>query len=169
MRLFSGLFWGVFLLASGVIILLQVVFKLQVSSFKLIFGLFILLIGVSLLTSNFGWDNLNAGNGNTVAFSSGQQIGTEDGKEYYVVFGSANYDLSDLKPGEHVKINCAFGSCRVTLPSGAVQVKASCAFGNIHLPDGSNVPFGSGEYNSPGDNAVLVEITCAFGGMTVSN
>jgi hypothetical protein len=169
MRLFSGLFWGIFLLASGVIILLKVSLNLQVSSPKLIFGLFVLMIGVSLLTSNFGWDNFNGKNSNTTAFTGGQQTMAEDGKEYYVVFGSTNYDLTDLEPGEHVKINCAFGYCKVILPAGAVQVKTSCAFGNIHLPDGSNTPFGSGAYSHPGDNGALVEITCAFGGITVSN
>jgi hypothetical protein len=168
MRLFSGLFWGIFLLTSGVIILLKLTFNLQVSSGKLIFGFFILLIGVSMLTTNLNWNNFSS-NDSTISFSSGQQVDAQDDKEYAVVFGSSTYDLTKLEPGSHIKINCDFSSCTIKLPSGAVQVNTNSAFGNVHLPDGSNIPFGNGTYSTSGDNKVVVDVTCAFGSVTVSN
>lgn len=165
MRLFSALFWGIFLLASGAIVLLKYVFNLQVSAGKLVFGLFILMMGISLLTSNFGWYGFNSNDGNVQSFSSGQQVTAQAGKEYTVVFGSTTYDLSDVEQGSHVKINCIFSSCRIILPSGAVQVSADSAFGNIRLPNGT-VTFGNLPYSTEGDNKSNVEISCVFGSAT---
>ena len=163
MGLFSGLFWGVFLLAAGVILLLKYAMKLTVSSGKLIFGVFIILLGVSLLTTNTG----KYYGDNTVVFSDTQTVNADNDREYYVFFGSSHYELSTLKPGDHVKINCAFGSAKVSLPANAVLVQSNCAFGNVRMPDGSSYPFGTGRYEREGDNPIVVEVSCAFGEVSV--
>jgi hypothetical protein len=169
MRLFSVLFWGVFLLASGIAILLGLFLKLNIHAGRLIFGLFVLLVGVSLLTSNLGWDNFKLSDGNTIDFSSWEKVEAQDRNEYFVVFGSAIYDLTKLEPGAMVKINCAFGSCMLRLPSGKTRVIANSAFGTIHLPD-SSISFGTKdkEYGSGDVTGPRVEITCSFGGATVA-
>lgn len=165
---FSVLFWGVFLLASGAILLLKYVFNLQVSAGRLIFGLFILLVGISLLTSSTGWSGFNVENGNVIAFSGGQRVAAEEGREYTVLFGSTRYDLTDLEQGSHVKIGCIFGSCQVDLPKGAVQVTADSVFGSVRLPNGT-VTFGSLPYSTEGDNKTQVDIDCVFGSVTASD
>jgi hypothetical protein len=167
LQLFGGLFWGIMLLASGIILLLKYFFNLQASSGKLIFGLFVLLIGVSLLTSNFSWSNFNFNDSNTTSFSSGQSITADDGKDYSVVFGSSDYDLTKMEPGTKVSINCAFGSSTVKLPAGPVQVNANCQFGSIHLPNEEEISFGNRTYSTEGDNPVTVDLHCAFGSVTV--
>jgi hypothetical protein len=160
MRLFSGLFWGVLLVASGAILLLKYSLNLQIAQGKLIFGVFVILVGVSLLTSN-----INIGRSdNTAIFSDGQVVMPQSGGEYNTVFGSNSYDLSDVAPGSYVKVNCAFGSVRVKMPPGAYEVKANCAFGSVRMPNGTSYAFGGGNYNKqgPGDTTT-VEVSCAFG------
>lgn len=168
LQLFNGLFWGILLLASGVIILVSLFFKLQIQTVKLIFGVFVVLIGVSLLTSNFGWGNFSLNNGNTIAFTEHREVECKEGNDYFVVFGSARYDLSKLEPGSMVRINCAFGSCTVKLPSGNYVVAANSVFGSIHLPDGS-VSFGNRIYDTGGENKINVDVGCAFGSVSASN
>jgi hypothetical protein len=168
MRLFSTLFWGIFLLASGAILLLKYVFNLHwVNGGKLIFGLFIVLVGISLLTGNFGWFNFNSSDENVTMFTSNRQVDAADGKEYTVLFGSGEYDLTDLPQGARVKVNCIFGSCRLKLPSGPVDVSADCAFGNVSLPNGS-ISFGNLPYIREGENKTRVEVSVAFGSAKAS-
>jgi hypothetical protein len=168
MSIFGGLFWGVFLLAAGLIIMLKLVFNLQVSAGKLIVGLLILMIGVSLLMNSAGWSFFDK-NAKLNSFSSGQVTEIVSPNEYTVVFGSSTYDASGLKPGDTVKINCAFGSCRVILPKGDVYVTASCAFGSVRLPDGRNFSFNSSSYGKDKEGAVRVDISCAFGSINVTD
>lgn len=166
MRLFSPLFFGVFLLASGAIILLSHLLRYQIAVGRLIFGVFILLVGISMLTTNLGFSNLNFGSDKTVAFSSGDSVEAKRDTDYFVLFGSANYDLTGLEPGDRVKINCAFGSGKVILPEGEVRVVANGAFGTINHPEGSN-SLGYKKFGSDSDNAIVVEIMCAFGSVSV--
>ena len=169
MRLFSMLFFGIFLLASGVVILLTLLLKLNVNVGRLIFGLFMLLMGISLLTSSLGWENVHLNQGNTVAFSSWENVEVKENGEYLVLFGSASYDLSKLEPGAIVKINSLFGSCSVKLPSSKTELKASSAFGSIRLPNESYsfdtkvLEYGSGE-----GSIISVEVATVFGSATVT-
>jgi hypothetical protein len=169
MSIFGGLFWGVFLLAAGLIIMLKLVLNLQVSAGRLIFGLFIILIGVSLLFGSPGWGTWNIHENSTNLFSGGQTIKITDStdRDFSTVFGNATYDASGMQPGDHVKINCAFGSCRVLLPAGKVYVTATCAFGSVHLPDGNNFSFNSSSWGTDSSDAVRVEISCAFGSVNM--
>lgn len=166
MRIFSGLFWGIFLVATGVILLLKYSMNLQMSSGKIIFGLFILLVGVSLLTSNFGITRSD----NTALFSDGQVVTSQSGGDYNTVFGSNTYDLSEITPGTNIKISCAFGSARVKLPAGAYEIKANCAFGSVRMPNGTSYTFGSGNYNKTGAGEITrVEVSCAFGEVVLND
>ena len=165
MRLFSGLFWGIFLVASGAILLMRYSLNMNFSAGRLIFGLFVLLIGLSLLSSGSAW---RGSANNTTMFSDNETVSPGDGT-YQVVFASTNYDLSTAEPGSRVKLNCAFSSVKVKLPPGAVVVNSTCAFGNVAMPDGSNYPFGSGRYTRGDGTAVVVDISCAFGEVTIYN
>ena len=163
MSFFSTLFWGIFLLAAGAVLLLKHVFNLHwIQSGKLICGIFVVLVGISILTSNFGWHTFNSGDDNVTMFTSNRQVDAADGKEYTVLFGSNEYDLTDLPQGSRIKVNCIFGSCRVKLPSGPVDVSADCAFGNVSLPNGS-VSFGNLPYMREGENKTRVELNVVFG------
>lgn len=159
MRLFSGLFWGVFLIASGIIFLLRYALNLQIAQGKLIFGVFVVLVGVSLLTSGT-WSSRD----NTSLFTEGRSSVSSGGGSYQSVFSSSSYDLTEVTPGSDVKINCAFGSARVKLPPGAYEVRINCAFGSVRLPNGTSYAFGNGNYSKTGTgDAIRVDVNCSFG------
>ena len=166
MRIFSYLFWGIFLVASGAVLLLKNGMNLNISASKLIFGIFVVLVGVSLLTSNLG----NTRYDNTNIFTEGQSVSMQSGGEHTTVFGSSNYDLSELTPGSSIKISCAFGSARVKMPPGAYKMHVNCAFGSVRLPDGSSYAFGGGNYNKDGLGEVThIEVSCAFGEIVLND
>lgn len=159
MRLFGGLFWGVFLIASGVIFLLRYALNLQIAQSKLIFGVFVVLVGVSLLTTG-SWTSHD----NTAVFTEGRTSVSSEGGSYQSVFSSSSYDLTEVTPGSSVKLNCAFGSARVKLPPGPYEIHINCAFGSVRLPDGTSYAFGNGDYSKTGTGeAVRVDVNCSFG------
>lgn len=165
MSLFSTLFWGIFLLAAGAVLLIKHLFNMQwVQGGKLIFGIFIVLVGISMLTSNFGMHSFNSDDDTVSVFTGSQHIEAQDNKNYTVIFGSSEVDLTNIAPGSRVEVNAIFGSSHVVLPDGPVKVDANCAFGSVKLPDGS-LTFGDRSYNREGDNPVRVEINCVFGGI----
>lgn len=169
MRLFSVLFLGIFLLASGVIILLTLLFKLNIHVGRLLFGLFVLLVGISLLTSNLGWEKFQINDSNTIAFSSWENVEVKNSGEFTVLFGSASYDLTRLEPGAKVRINSVFGSCTVKLPAAKTKVTASSAFGSVNLPDDSfSFDTKSKEYGSGSESMINVDVSTAFGSATIT-
>ena len=168
MTLFSLLFFGVFLLASGVLILATLLLKAHVNVGRMLFGLFVLLVGVSLLTSPPGWGRFQVGDGNTVAFSSWETVSITGSGEYLVVFGSASYDLTELEPGSEVSIHSLFGSCSVKLPAAKTTVKASSIFGSVNLPDESfSFDTKEEEYGSGDGNMIMVNVSTAFGSASI--
>ena len=169
MALFSMLFFGVFLLASGVLILATLLLKMHVNVGRMLFGLFVLLVGVSLFTSNLGWDRYHIKENNTVAFSSWESVSVTGSGEYFVLFGSANYDLTDLMPGSEVSIHSLFGSCSVKLPAAKTKVKASSAFGSVNMPDQSfSFDTKEEEYGWGDGNIITVDVSTAFGSASIT-
>jgi predicted membrane protein len=167
MSIFGGLFWGVFLLAAGLVIMLKLIFNLHFSAGRLIFGVFILLIGVSLLIGNPGWGVFNINSNNATIFSNGGDTTITTSDNYSTAFGSTTYDVK-AQPGGQVKINCAFGSCNVLIPKDA-YVSVTTAFGSISLPNGENISFiGNKTYGDDDPNAVHIDISNAFGSVNVS-
>lgn len=166
MGLFSFMFWGVFLLAAGIILLLKYAFNLPVASGKMIFGLFVLLVGVSLLMSNFQWKTWGDKDTEVTSFGSRELTQTQGGKSYVVVFGSGDFDATKLEPGEKVTINCIFGSCHIKLPK-ACHGTANCAFGRVGIND-DNLYFQSKDYGEK-DDSPTVNISCVFGGITTEH
>ena len=160
MRLFGGLFWGIFLIASGAIFLLRHALNLQVSQGKLIFGVFVVLVGVSLLTTG-SWTSRSDG---TSVFTDGRITVLNNGGSYQSTFSSTDYDLAELQPGSTFRLNCAFGSARIKLPPGAYEIHANSAFGSVRMPDGTSYAFGSGNFNKSGiGETIRVDVNCSFG------
>lgn len=170
MSILSGLFWGIFFLVAGLIVLLKMLLNLRVPAGKLIFGVFVLMVGVSLLIGSPGWGSLRYGEENTTIFSSSAGgVEIKDSEPYLSVFGSVTYDASKLEPGQSASIKCVFGSCRVLLPAGSsgVKVVTHSAFGSIRTPDGAESMFGTNTYEKKGENTITIDVSCAFGSVSI--
>jgi hypothetical protein len=170
MSILGGLFWGIFFLVAGLIVLLKIVLNLRVSAGRLVFGVFVLMVGVSLLIGSPGWGSFRYNEENTTIFSSSAgDIEVSSPEPYLSVFGSVTYDASRLEPGQSASIKCVFGSCRVILPGGSsgVKVTAHSVFGSIRTPDGAESMFGTNTYEKQGDNAINIDVACLFGSISV--
>lgn len=159
MRIFSTVFWAVFLLLSGGALLLRQVWNRSFRVFAVIVGIFIFLMGISLMTTPPSLDADEMGS--EVYMDTGAVVLGDDAS---VTFGEVTVDLSEAEPGETYYIECAFGQAKVLLPDDApLSVKVSVAFGQVVEGDGS-VSFG--EYTMQWDGEgepVYVTVECSFG------
>ena len=156
--IFSGVFWGVFLILVGAVMVLNIVLGIKIPVFRILFALFLIFWGISLLTGmNFRHRGRNA------AVFEDRDI-TADGthNQYSVVFGQSNIDLTGIRPAgavRRVEISTVFGNSTVTLdPSVPCKVRVTSAFAAARLPDGNVISFG--EYAFKTDS--LTEDTTAY-------
>ncbi len=161
----KGLFWGIFLIGAGLILLIKHIFKLNISSGRAIIGLFILCIGLNII---IGSNVTNRG----FIFNFNN---TSNKGEYNVIFNSGTIDLSSVESNRGtVEINVVFGSAEIILPEDReVKIQVNSAFASTQLPDGNKIVFGNGEYlHSPDDaegKSLRIEINTVFGSTEIKN
>lgn len=145
----SGLFWGVVIVLIGLSVILNVVLGVKIPLFRIVFGLLLIYWGVSLLAgSRFG-----SRAGDTAVFSDTQMKPAAAAKEYNILFGRGEIDLSGVKlePGRNrTEVNTIFGSSVIRLdPATPVRLRVSSAFGSARTPDGNTAAFGDYTWTSP--------------------
>jgi predicted membrane protein len=168
--LFTGTFWGVFLILIGITVLVRVFFNIDLPIIRIFFGVLIIAIGINILFGrSMTWKETD-----TIMFGEGEFKSSGNRGEYTVVFGRGITDLTDLKKdtNEKIEINTIFGENIVYLKKGIpISVKASSAFGQIDFPDGNNAVFGSYNYTSPEFKKdkpyVRIEMNTVFGSTRV--
>lgn len=166
MRPFSVLFWAVLLILAGLVMLIDHFGRLNLKVGSIIFGLFVILLGISMLTG--GLRRSGVTDRENMIFGSGT-VSVDDDGDCNLIFSSGTVDLRDRdRLPRRVEVNVVFSSARVLLPDGPVRVKATSAFGQIVLPEGSSVAFGDRSYTREGDDPLEVEINCVFGSAVVS-
>lgn len=146
--LFSGAFWGAFLILIGLVLLAKHVFNLDLPVGRFIWAIFLILIGIQLLVGfNFRSEPGTAMFSDTVLeYKAGRT-------EYNCIFGKAYLDLTGIPADQDVKIkaDCVFGEMVVKVnPDANVSVKGSSVFGNAIMPNGSSANFGDVHWKSSG-------------------
>lgn len=166
--IFTGAFWGVFLIVVGVVLILNMIFGIRIPVIRILFALFLIFWGVSLLTGI----NFRGHGRNNAVFEEKDIAADGTHNEYSVVFGSSNVDLTGIRPGDAVKkieISTVFGSSVVTIdPAVPCKIKVSSAFGAARLPDGNVISFGDYTYRSDNLKAdttayLLIDVSTVFG------
>ncbi len=146
--LFSGAFWGIFLILLGVSVLLKVFFQIDVPVFRTLFGVMIVWIGVSVL---MGRPPFKVSGDHQIVFGEGDFKVTDKG-EYSVIFGKGRIDLTNVNligKKAKVEINTVFGESVVVVdPEVPVKVKGDTAFGSLVFPDGQTAAFGSASFET---------------------
>lgn len=148
MRIDSGIFWGVFLLIIGVLIVLKYTLHLNISIFRIGIAVILIFLGVTLIVGQRGEKDES-----NLIFSE-REISPEIlGKEYNIVFGRAHINLSALMPSEFnksIKIAVVFSSATLKIdPGKPLIIDIDCAFGRVRIPDGANLSFGKYLYKTP--------------------
>ena len=173
MKMATGIFWGVFLLLLGMVLIIKVVFNLDFPVFKVLVGVFLVLLGVKLLLGRFGpsWH----GPTEHTVFSEQVYDTPEPDKEYSVIFAKGVYDFTgvDLSKGSYkTEISTVFGGTQIIIPREApVRIKADAAFAGAELPDGHTAVFGTTVYESdnfsPDSAYIDIKVSVVFGGLQV--
>ncbi len=126
-------------------------------------------MGLKMLFGNFGFhQRTHYADANTAVFSNLNAKHEKNAHgEYSVVFGDGKIDLSEATTTDPIEINTVFGDVDVVLnPTKLYAVNANSVFGNIRLPDGDTVSFGSLRTRFPdhaGEPQLRIKANCVFG------
>ncbi|MGZ3706644.1 MAG: hypothetical protein ACXVA8_11490, partial [Bdellovibrionota bacterium] len=140
--------------------------------FRILFALFFIYLGVRMLWGDFGF-RVKAEpfrDSHSAVFSEGDfKYGEGKHQSFTVVFGDGKLDLSQASGDEPVEVHSVFGNMDVYLdPKKITQVRANSVFGEVSLPDGQTVSFGSLQTRAPdqpGEPKLKVHAHCVFGGI----
>lgn len=167
--LFNAIFWGLVLVAAGVLMIINFIFKLNIPVFKILVGLVLIYIGVYIILGFKGWRMESYNDGKTAVFSEMNVKPDKVENEYNIIFSKGEIDLSGMTNediGKHIEISAIFGSAVVRLPKDlAIKVRGSAVFGSVTLPNKQSLGFGDINYNTSttSDNAVYIEANAVFG------
>lgn len=157
-------FWGIFLIASGIFLLVKHYLNLNIPTGRILIGLFIISLGLSILIGGF-----EVSGSNKVIFGTGRLEVMKVEEEYNVIFSKGIVDLTGIPADlRKIEVNTIFAATDLILPSdGRVTIKANAAFASTEFPDSANLTFGDRVYRlNPGDtdkSEVIVELNTVFG------
>ena len=170
--MFSGFFWGLFLVLFGAAIILKAIYHINLPVMRIFLGLLIIAFGIRFL---FGGTRMGHRKGDTIAFEESAVQGSENQKEYNVLFGKGTIDLRGVSLGDkslRIEINAIFGAAVVQLnPDIPAQIRTNTAFGGVRMPDASNAAFGTYVYNNKSFDAqkphIIINANIVFAGMEI--
>ena len=146
--MFTGAFWGIFLVLIGVSILIRVFFNIEFPIFRIFFGLLFIALGINLV---FGRHKVFSDSKNIIFGETSFNVRESHGK-YNVVFSKGVTDLTSLPAKDEsakIEVNTVFGENIVYIKKIApVKIRANSVFGHIELPDGNEIAFGTNHYTS---------------------
>ena len=169
--LFSGIFWGIFLLLLGLSVILKAAFHIDIPVFRTFFGLLLVFLGLRVLLGGH-WP----GKGEPAApFGDTRISAPKPDAKYDVVFGKGVLDLGSFEwKGEEARLesNTIFGHTRLVLSERVpTRVVVSAAFSGANFPDGNLISFGDYTYTSKAWRAdkpcLTLKASVVFGGLDV--
>ena len=168
------MFIGVLFLLIGLSIILKTMFKIDLPVFRVLVALFFIYLGVRMLFGDYGWSIKTEPfkDKHSAVFSEGDfrwSANEDRHQSYSVVFGDGKVDLTEASGAEPVEVHSVFGNMDVYLdPKKLTQVRANSVFGEVSMPDGQSVSFGSLQTRTPdepGEPKLKVHAHCVFGGI----
>lgn len=168
------MFIGVLFLLIGLSIILKAVFRIDLPVFRVLMALFFLYLGVRMLIGDYGFrfraepfrDKRSA------VFSEGEfKLGANETghQSFSVVFGDGKLDLTEAASADPIEVHSVFGNMDVYLDQKKItQIKANSVFGEVSLPNGEAVSFGSLQTRAPdqaGEPRLKVRAHAVFGGI----
>jgi len=128
----SRLFWGLIVILIGVMIVVQVVFKIHFPIWRLLFGAVLIFWGIRVLSGK-AWDR--KGNSSEGVFSEGvYEAKNLDVRKFEYVFSSQTVDLRHVAfpPESQIQVEAVFASVTVLLPPDVrLEVDQEAVFASI--------------------------------------
>ncbi len=132
-----SLFWGLFLLAMGASIIVNVIFGISIPVLKIFIAGFLIYVGIKMLmpaSYKKEWRCFYSCNNNKYALEE-----SIDGDRYTVRFGTSTVDLISLAPitePKTITVSSQFANVTVILPAQVpVRVKSNISFGSVQMPN----------------------------------
>ena len=163
----SGIFWGTLIVLWGISMIIETIFHIDIPFFRIAFACMVIAFGVRILTGSRTWGWVDTGS--DAVFGNASFKGKDIRDAYSIVFGHGDVDLSEATSGDkRATVNTVFGASKIRVnPKQPVRVRASCAFGEVVMPDGRTSSFGETSWTSPafkdGKDALEIKIDVAFG------
>ncbi len=170
LSLFSGGFWGIYLIIMGFLALMKSYANLDIPLFRAGIGILLIMIGLTLmLGGGVAWET----EPDTVLMQQ-RTVTLNHSGSFRTLFGESTFHVEP--PAEatslDLEFDTVFASSTIHLPKDvAVKIDISTAFGQTQLPDGSSWSFGGGTYTSPGYDEATERIhlrgSTVFGSLTI--
>ena len=166
------MFIGALFLLIGLSIIVKTLFKIDLPVFRILIALFFIYLGVRMLIGDFGFRVKGDAykDSHSAVFSEGEfrlGAGEEHKQSYNVVFGNGRLDLTEASSSDPVDVHTVFGNMEVFLdPKKITLVRANSVFGEVTMPDGQTVSFGSLQSRAPdqpGEPKLKIHAHCVFG------
>jgi len=168
---FKGYFWALVIILAGVLMLLNTtnIFHFKIPVGSIIIALLLILLGVQLLIGPKSFSGLKSSH--EVIFDEGKLEANETDNKFDVIFGKSTIDLTQISTKTNhstVKVDVVFGQGTIKIKkSDSIRIKASSVFGNITLPNGTNVSFGDRSYETDSyhdsDKKIQLTVDVVFG------
>jgi len=176
----SNMFWGVFFVVLGILMLLNYVFGLHLPVFRILFAVFIIYLGIKMLFGSFGFEARKITTDYQAVFSKSKfvypsQDSKESSNDYQTVFGNSELDLTTIdltKGNEKIEIDNVFGQTKLYLKKETpFKIESSVVFGQISLPDKQMSSVGDWSYQSENfskdKNHLLILADVVFGQLVI--
>ncbi|MCL6591222.1 MAG: hypothetical protein K6U80_14870 [Firmicutes bacterium] len=150
--IFNEVFWGIILIIFGAGIIINVVFQVNLPIWRIVFAFILIYAGVRLMMGGgFRQEGNWKKQENMIIFQeSGFKV--KPGGEYTVIFGSGNFDFTEIAPSDgvaNVKLNTLFGAGVLKLnPDLPYKITSAAVFAGVEMPDGNDHWFGEHVYQS---------------------
>lgn len=157
----KSMFWSLFFIALGVLLLVQHIINVDLPLMRIFLGLFVVYIGLKMIFGSFGIE-INGAKVKKVAtdtefvFSSGNfKFNEHDhvNKRFSTVFGNSNLDLSDvskLTSEDKIKIENVFSKTKIKTPADyELNIKSNIAFGSVKVRGQKLGALGEIDYKTP--------------------
>jgi len=178
------MFWGVFFVVLGILMLLNYVFGLHLPVFRILFAVFIIYLGIKMLFGSFGFETRKITTDYQAVFSKSKfsfpsqdnnRNGKESSNDYQTVFGNSELDLTTIdltKGNEKIEIDNVFGQTKLYLKKETpFKIESSVVFGQISLPDKQMSSIGDWSYQSESfskdKNHLLIQADVVFGQLVI--
>lgn len=162
---FGSIFWAIYLIVLGLILLIKVIFRLDFSWTGAAFALLLLMSGISLITNGARRKkNVYRPLSGVQFFANGTVILDEETSEFTSVFSDAEIELSRDRMPKELAVNSLFGRTILRVPEGySARVEGTAVFGVLELPEGQIPAFGDKTCIVGDGLQIKLRVTSIFG------
>jgi predicted membrane protein len=173
------MFWGIFFVILGSLMLINYIFGLHLPIFRILVAIGIIYLGVKILFgSHFSGKKITTDYQavfSTAKFNFPSRDSTDTANEYSTVFGDATLDLQDLdlsKGPADIEMNVVFGQTNILLKKGTpYKLESTTVFGSIQVPEKKTSSIGEWSHQSDNysteKNHLTIHANVVFGQLKV--